>query len=325
MESETVSPFRPEDERLLPHRIFYPVGRSDFSRIIRLVYQGRENILQDENRLTKVLRPNLIRILLVDDNSLNLRLTTIILSKAGFTQVETAGNGTEALAAVVNGHFDLILMDLWMPEMNGMEATRKIRDYLRNSGRNQKVLIVSTTTAISKTEKEMCLKAGMDLFLPKPFPPGCLENVICQHFPWLWEDPAEGRKNTPMLDPQRIQTLRELAETGGQNLLPQLFDLFLQQAEKIIRHDIPSALQAESPSRTAALRTVFHRLNGSSVNVGAASLSAFAQNLEATTREVENIPDGFTTFCNRHPGWESELYGLFNNTRTEIEKMLAET
>jgi two-component system sensor histidine kinase/response regulator len=106
-----------------------------------------------------------LRILLAEDNPVNQLLTTRLLEKRGHTVV-VAGNGREALAACESESFDLILMDVQMPGMNGLEATAAIRT--REKGGVKHLAIVALRAHAMKGDREKCLAAGMDGYLSKP-------------------------------------------------------------------------------------------------------------------------------------------------------------
>lgn len=105
-----------------------------------------------------------VRILLAEDNPVNLKLATLILTKAGY-KVESAGNGKETLEKFSNAprNFDIILMDIQMPEMDGLEATRKLRDRGFND-----IPIVAMTANAMKGDREICIDAGMNDYITKP-------------------------------------------------------------------------------------------------------------------------------------------------------------
>jgi CheY-like chemotaxis protein len=116
-----------------------------------------------------------LRILVVEDNLVNQRLATRLLEKRGH-HVAVAGNGQQALVALEKERFDLVLMDMQMPEMDGFEATTEIRK--RESANDQRLPIVALTAHAMKGDREKCLAAGMDGYLSKPIRPQELDEVL---------------------------------------------------------------------------------------------------------------------------------------------------
>ena len=107
-----------------------------------------------------------LRVLLVEDNLLNQKLAQRILEKRGYSVV-LAGNGVEALEALEREGFDLVLMDLQMPEMGGLEAAALIREKERIQGGH--IPIIALTAHAMKGDRERCLEAQMDDYISKPF------------------------------------------------------------------------------------------------------------------------------------------------------------
>lgn len=107
-----------------------------------------------------------VSLLLVEDNFLNQKLICLNLEKLGF-KIDIAANGSEALKFVESKRYDLILMDLMMPVMDGLEATVRIRKLEENSGYH--TVIIGLTANVYDTDREKCLAYGMDEFLTKPF------------------------------------------------------------------------------------------------------------------------------------------------------------
>jgi len=116
-----------------------------------------------------------LNILVAEDNAVNRMLVTALLAKRGHT-VHTVVNGREAIAAVKDGKFDLVLMDVQMPEMDGLEATAAIRE--REAAVGDHVLIIALTAHAMKGDRDICLAAGMDEYLSKPIKPGELFAMI---------------------------------------------------------------------------------------------------------------------------------------------------
>ena len=119
-----------------------------------------------------------LRILLAEDNAVNRLLATRILEKKGHTVISTV-NGIEAVAALEKDHFDLVLMDVQMPEMDGFDATAAIRLKEKTSGLHQPV--VAMTAHAMKGDEERCLAAGMDGYLSKPIRQEELEVILERH------------------------------------------------------------------------------------------------------------------------------------------------
>jgi CheY-like chemotaxis protein len=114
------------------------------------------------------------RILVVDDNRVNQRVAQRMLEKRGHT-VDVADNGVEALVAVARTHFDVVLMDRQMPEMDGLEATKMIR---AREGVDRHTIIIAMTAGAMIGDEEECLAAGMDAYLSKPVKADALVAMI---------------------------------------------------------------------------------------------------------------------------------------------------
>ncbi|MGO8835991.1 MAG: response regulator, partial [Limisphaerales bacterium] len=122
-----------------------------------------------------------LSILLCDDNAINQKVATRILQTIGY-QPDLAGNGREALDALDKKPYDLIFMDVMMPEMDGLEATRVIRERQKNGATHpnyqSRIVIVAMTAQAMQGDREKCLAAGMDDYLPKPILPKDVRAMI---------------------------------------------------------------------------------------------------------------------------------------------------
>jgi len=108
-----------------------------------------------------------LRILLVEDSAANRKLTLAILAREGQSAV-VAVNGRRAVELCARETFDLVLMDVQMPEMDGLEATAAIRAAERESGRGRRLPIVAMTAHVLHGDREVCIEAGMDDYVSKP-------------------------------------------------------------------------------------------------------------------------------------------------------------
>ena len=119
-----------------------------------------------ENRL-KTARKNNIRVLLAEDNAVNKEVALVMLENEGYS-VEAVDNGREALDALKRERFDIVLMDIQMPEMDGIETTRTIRS-ARDAGFDPDIPIVALTARAFSKDRDLCIEAGMNGFIVKPF------------------------------------------------------------------------------------------------------------------------------------------------------------
>jgi CheY-like chemotaxis protein len=117
-----------------------------------------------------------VRILLVEDNIVNQKLAMRLLEKMGYRS-DAVSNGQEAVRALEMVPYDVVLMDVQMPEMDGYEATRVIRDP-QSKVRNHEVPIIAMTANAMKGDRERCIEAGMDDYIAKPIEPQKLLEVI---------------------------------------------------------------------------------------------------------------------------------------------------
>ncbi|MFH1496543.1 MAG: ATP-binding protein [Verrucomicrobiota bacterium] len=118
-----------------------------------------------------------LRVLLVEDNLVNQKVALRFLDRLGY-QADAVANGLEAVASLQSRHYDLVFMDLHMPEMDGLEATRRIRRLLSD---NEQPRIIALTANAHEANRQECLEAGMDGFITKPIKLGDIEQAIIRH------------------------------------------------------------------------------------------------------------------------------------------------
>ncbi len=135
-----------------------------------------ESVIGDteEQKIKEILKD--FRILLVEDNLINQKITKFTLIKTG-CKVTVANNGLEAVNLYKNNNFDLILMDIQMPVMDGLEATMKIREIEKTEDERHAFIVALTANALP-SDMEKCMQAGMDGFIAKPFKPSDLFHVL---------------------------------------------------------------------------------------------------------------------------------------------------
>jgi signal transduction histidine kinase/CheY-like chemotaxis protein/HPt (histidine-containing phosphotransfer) domain-containing protein len=224
-----------------------------------------------------------LRVLVVEDNAVNQKLASGILQHAGHVAV-IVPNGREAVAAVGRERFDAVLMDVQMPVMGGFEATRLIRELEAGTGR--RIPIIAVTARAMKGDREACLAAGMDGFVPKPIQSVTLLETLV-HFASASRAETAARAEPYGDTAGAADALDEMALmelVGGDRVLAgELAGLFLDDLEPRVT-EITAAVTGLNAGR---LRAGAHALRGSAGALKAQSVSTAAGVLETMGRSGE--------------------------------------
>jgi len=217
------------------------------------------------------------RILVVEDNRANQQVVLAMLERLGCRAV-IANNGRESLQLVIREHFDLVLMDCHMPEMDGYEATAQIR---KLEGDDPQLPIVAMTANVQKGEAEKCLAVGMDDYLAKPLKLNTLSATLSRWFvgvEYAMAEPlelvglAEGAEQYNVLDATVMSELRE--QIG--DALPTMVRVFLDDIPAYVR----SLKDAISVGDSKAIGDMAHGIKGGASNFGAQQLVTVCQQME---------------------------------------------
>jgi signal transduction histidine kinase/CheY-like chemotaxis protein/HPt (histidine-containing phosphotransfer) domain-containing protein len=217
-----------------------------------------------------------LRILLAEDNAVNQRLAVKLLEKQGH-QVVVAGNGKEALAALERDQFDLILMDVQMPEMGGLEATARIRE--REKATSGHIPIVAMTAHALKGDRERCLEAGMDGYVAKPVQSRTLFETIDSVLPA--EAASDAELPTPADEAAaKVEVFDSEAALamidGDLELFGELVTLFMSESAELL----DQIRDAFTRRDAKALERAAHSLKGSVGAFHAEAARLAAQRLE---------------------------------------------
>ena len=220
--------------------------------------------------LTKSKTPSvatrLANVLVAEDNLVNQRVAVGLLTRRGH-QATVVNNGREALEALERQAFDMVLMDVQMPEMGGLEATAAIRARERETGGH--IRIVAMTAHAMNGDRERCIAAGMDGYLSKPLDPRMLFAAIEDEPPAAAPAPVQA---APTFD--RSAALDRL--DGDEALLSNVIGIFLDDCPARLK-----AIKAAVDARDAeAIRLAAHGLKGAAGNLSASSLFDAAEILE---------------------------------------------
>jgi len=237
------------------------------------------------------------RVLLVEDNAVNQKVAVRFLERMG-CEVHVTDNGAAGVKAWRQAPYDLILMDLQMPEMDGIAATRRIRELELGSGLH--IPIVALTANAMTGQLERCLEAGMDGFLTKPLEIARLHETLERYGLSVTLDQHESglreRNDVPPID---LARLNELADCDH-DFIHELTLTFIASGEQILQE----AAAALAGFDRLALERASHKLKGASANIHAEPLRARAHELE---RQAHNLD-------------RSRLQELFDSLRSEFER-----
>ena len=214
-----------------------------------------------------------VRVLIAEDNAVNQRLALRQLKKLGY-YADAVSNGKEVLEALRQVPYDIILMDCQMPEMDGYEVSRAIRQQHSVS----RPYIIALTANALQGDRERCLQAGMNDYLTKPLQISDLESSL-QRALLRVQPVGRPRSATALagtLDPAILASLRELSSPQSPDPLHELIELFLKDA-RVRLQKLALALEAKDWS---ALASTAHTLKGSANNLGARQLASLLSNLE---------------------------------------------
>jgi signal transduction histidine kinase/DNA-binding response OmpR family regulator len=219
-------------------------------------------------------RKRKIRILVAEDNVVNQKVALRILERLGY-RADTVANGREAIEALERIPYDLVLMDVQMPEIDGFEATRWIREPQSGSS-NPDIPIIAMTAHSMKGDRERCLAAGMNGYVSKPVSPSALEEALEKYLKparTSHEGVEEGK--APPGSPVRMHRIQEVAD-GDMEFERELIETFLSDMAHRLEA-LESALHDEDWDR---VELVAHAMRGSSANAGAVRLQEISSRLE---------------------------------------------
>jgi signal transduction histidine kinase/CheY-like chemotaxis protein/HPt (histidine-containing phosphotransfer) domain-containing protein len=245
-------------------------------------------------------RKRKIRVLVAEDNAVNQKVALRMLDKLGYS-ADAVANGLEAIAALKTIQYDLVLMDVQMPDMDGFEATSAIRDPRTGLSRPN-VPVIAVTAHAMKGDRDRCLQAGMDDYITKPVQVSALMDVLTR---WTAPEADEAQPERSVteegsaaaFEPQEL--LGRLS--GDQEICDEIVDVFVEDT----RTQIAAMRDALQDEDAPGLRRLGHSLKGAAANVGAPALNgaglqleeaAEAGNLDATREVLAAIEVDYAAF-----------------------------
>jgi signal transduction histidine kinase/ligand-binding sensor domain-containing protein/DNA-binding NarL/FixJ family response regulator len=219
-----------------------------------------------------------LRILVAEDNSINQKVALLMLERLGY-RADVAGDGFEVLAALERQRYNVVLMDIQMPEMDGLEATRRIRSSLPAERQPR---VIAMTANVLQQYRDACLEAGMDDFLGKPVLfadlRAALERCGGGVLAVAPEIPAEPLPE--VFDSAQLDSLRKLGEATGKPVVRDVVDSYLDETPRRLQ----KMRQAMDRGDAEGFTLLAHSLKGSSAQLGAVRVAAVSAALEQQGR-----------------------------------------
>lgn len=298
-------------------------GKLSFNDVLDMSKKIEADKLELQNQSTPVdchpypkRRP--LRILLADDNIINQKVALLLLAELGY-EADAVSNGLEALEALKRQSYDVVLMDVQMPEIDGLETSRRIYQTCPQKHRPK---IIGLSAYAMSGYRERCLEAGMDDYLTKPIRLEELAELLAQCQPL--ELKASSQTDTPMsennpitlapetlppaLDPAALAQFQATVGATAPEMITELINIYLQ--------DTPQRLarlqQALIEHKAAELEHVAHGLKSNSATFGALRLAALCKELERM---------GQTELLARAAGQLQEIEAEFQRVKIALETL----
>ncbi len=269
------------------------------------------------------------KILVADDNPINLKVACRLLAQLGY-QAEVANNGEEAVEALARGPFDLVFMDLQMPRMDGLEATKRIRQRqgpeLKDPAFQRRIIIIAMTANAMPGDREKCLAAGMDEYIPKPVQPQKIQTLLDYFGQHIFPAPSAPAVTTateaatpsgttspthtpaaePAPAPVNVERLLDFA-AGDPQQLDELIQIYVTQTTgNLVK--LGEALKAEQVDETIRIA---HSAAGASATCGMDAMAAPLKEIEKLAA-TGRIREAATTF--------QSIDGVFTRTKRFLEE-----
>lgn len=259
---------------LFAARLAKPVKHSQlFTLLDEVIHAGRAAPPRSAaQRMDPTLGRRLpMRILVVEDSTINQKLAVSMLRKFGYTS-DVAGDGAEAVDRVAADRYDLVFMDLQMPVMDGLEATRRI---IASVPAPLRPRIVAMTANALPADRQRCIDAGMDDYVAKPIQPASLQALIERWAPQHTTTPLDSA-DTMLVDESLVSELAGLDEPGAPSMLRGLITDYLEETPAVL-----SAINQHWHRGDAAeIARRAHKLGGTSASLGASAVAGACRRIE---------------------------------------------
>ena len=207
-----------------------------------------------------------LKILLAEDNVVNQKVALRILEKMGF-RADVSANGFEVLSALKKINYDIVLMDIYMPEMDGYEASENI---LKRYSQDERPKIIAMTANAMQGDKDKCLDAGMDDYISKPVRVDELYNVLKKWGEIIYEErdnklkKEEKKKSEKLIDENKIEIIQDFQTDEDLSFFVELLDIYINDFPQTLKH-LKNSITDKNQKQ---LIFYSHKLKGSSLTLG---------------------------------------------------------
>ncbi len=289
-----------------PSRL-HPAKKPDKSQVFEIVHKST---------LPDYLKRNL-RILFVEDAATNRKVGLAIMSRLGFS-ADAVENGRQAIEALEKKVYDIVLMDVHMPEMDGLQACRIIRDPA-SAVLNHDIPVIAMTATAMEEDRSRCLQAGMNDYLTKPINPeemlGIIENQILKRETESEDKPGENG------DEGKVFHKEDLFRRMGNDVefVAEVIRIFTASIPKHVKR-LQQGIQDKS---LTVIADEAHYIKGASANVGANRLSKTALEMEklAKKKELEKLPDKLQQLEKEFQRYQEEAERFFDDPGNSVHKV----
>ncbi|NEQ22314.1 MAG: response regulator, partial [Microcoleus sp. SIO2G3] len=253
-----------------------PIKQSQLYNVLTQVLSEQPIRVNQSHPQRQKLDPTMARrlprkILVAEDNKVNQQLALQLLGRLGY-RADVAANGLEAIAALRRQHYDVVFMDVHMPEMDGLIATQRICE---KWSRERRPWIIAMTANAMQGDRDKCISAGMNDYISKPIRVDELIRALSESEPRV-NNPEPVPVLEKAIDTSVLQDFRATLGSQANQFLVQLIELYLEDAPSLLA----AMDKAVTQTNAAQLQTTAHTLKSSSASLGAISLSHLCEQLE---------------------------------------------
>ncbi len=271
-----------------------PVKASQLYNTLVTILSGQAAIPKPETVVVRaddeIARNHPLRILVAEDNIVNQKVAMHMLQRIGY-RADVVSNGVEVITALQRQLYDVVLMDVQMPEMDGLEATRLIRATIPEA---QQPRIVAMTAAAQQEDRDRCLAAGMDMYVSKPVQLAQLINALLscpslQSTQRTRPEHSDGEEAGPAIDEKVLGVFaREMGSSVFSALVADVVQLYLADAPGLLE----TMKRAHAENDMSTLQRTAHTLKSSSATLGAMTLTTLCKRIELHAKDGQMAEAG---------------------------------